>query len=163
MKSFIFLFLLAGSFQMAAQSLDSSSFDFWVGDWNLRWKDPKGNTKTGSNHIEKILEGKVIQENFADSASGFYGKSWSTWNPRTRQWRQVWTDNQSSFLEFTGERYGDTLAFVMEPALLRGKMLVRRMIFYNITKDSFTWDWQSAPEGSEEWKVNWRIEYIRKS
>lgn len=161
MRILLVLLLSVGIQKLAAQPLDSSSFDFWVGEWKLSWQTPKGETKTGYNRIEKILDGKVIQENFADSASGFFGKSWSTWNPRTKEWRQVWTDNQGSFLEFTGQRYGDTLAFAMKPAMVHGEMLVRRMIFYNITEDSFTWDWQSAPEESEEWKVNWRIWYER--
>ncbi|MDZ7848898.1 MAG: hypothetical protein U5L96_20420 [Owenweeksia sp.] len=118
--------------------------------------------KTGYNHIHKTLYGKVIQKNFCDSASGFFSESWSVYNPRTQQWRQVWTNNQGSFLEFTGARYGDTLAFVMKPALIREQMLVRRMIFYNITENSFTWDWQSTPEGNDEWRLMWRINYKRK-
>lgn len=34
-------------------------FDFWLGDWNVYWED-----KRGTNRINKILDGAVIQENF---------------------------------------------------------------------------------------------------
>lgn len=145
-----------------AQPLDSSSFDFWIGEWNLTWHDQSGMEHVGSNRVEKILDGKVIQENFSDPVSGFRGKSWSTWNPKTKTWRQVWTDNQSSFLEFTGESYDDTLVFVTEPAVVNGKNVIRRMIFYNIQEDSFNWDWQSAPEGTNDWTLLWGIRYERK-
>ena len=39
-------------------------FDFWVGTWDLTWEASDGTSETGTNHIEKILDGKVIQENF---------------------------------------------------------------------------------------------------
>lgn len=161
MRIFPLLSLLLVSSLLSAQKLDSSSFNFWLGEWHLTWEDQKETEHHGHNRIEKILDGKVIQENFADSSRAFFGKSWSTWNPKTQTWRQVWTDNQSSFLEFTGESYGDTLAFVMEPALVNGQNLARRMIFYNIRQDSFTWDWQAAPSGTDLWKLQWRIRYER--
>lgn len=132
-----------------------------MGEWDLSWKDAQGDTHKGYNHIEKILDGKVIQENFADSAKGYYGKSWSTYNPKTNTWRQVWTDNQSAFLKFTGARYGDTMAFVMKPVLLNDVMTTRRMIFFNIQEDSFTWEWQSQKEGQQSWSRLWRINYTR--
>lgn len=37
-----------------------NQFDFWLGEWNVTW----GEDGKGTNHIERILEGKIIQENF---------------------------------------------------------------------------------------------------
>lgn len=150
------------SYVVYGQALDSTSFDFWLGQWELRWVNADGDTIYGENQVEKILDGRVIQENFADTTGGFYGKSWSTWNPRTGIWRQVWTDNRSSFLEFTGKRHGDTLAFVMAPAKIQGQSRVRRMIFYDITPQRLVWEWQSAPAGTSDWRTMWKIRYQRK-
>lgn len=156
------LLLVILSTSLLSQKLDSASFDFWVGDWNLTRKITNSNTLIGYNHIEKILDGQVIEENFADSTLGLYGKSWSIWNPRTQIWKQVWTDNQSGFLEFTGKQYGDSLAFEMAPQLMDGNIVVQRMVFYNITSTSFTRDWQVGEAGTNEWRLLWKIEYQRK-
>ena len=39
-------------------------FDFWVGDWNAKWKNTDGTEGRGRNTITKILDGKVLEENF---------------------------------------------------------------------------------------------------
>lgn len=160
----VFLGLLLFVFGMKqgyAQELSATSFDFWVGTWSLSWTNAQGQEVKGYNHIEHILGDKVIQENFADSTTGFYGKSWSVYNPKNNSWKQVWTDSNGGFLQFTGAQYGDSLAFEMTPTVLNGIAVVRRMVFYNITENSFTWDWQSAKAGTQEWKVLWRITYTR--
>jgi hypothetical protein len=37
-----------------------TQFDFWLGEWDCTWaEDGKG-----SNRVERILDGKIIQENF---------------------------------------------------------------------------------------------------
>jgi len=37
---------------------------FWIGEWALTWDNADGTKGRGTNRIEKILDGKVIQENF---------------------------------------------------------------------------------------------------
>ena len=37
-----------------------NQFDFWLGNWDVTW----GEDDKGTNRIEKILDGKIIQENF---------------------------------------------------------------------------------------------------
>ena len=65
MRQFFFILLLfSTAFSQQSAKQDSSLFDFWVGEWNLTWKDPDGSTATGTNIITKILDGTVIQENF---------------------------------------------------------------------------------------------------
>jgi hypothetical protein len=161
MKYILYLSCLAISIQGYAQELNAHSLDFWVGSWNLSWTNAQGDTIHGYNHIERILNNKVIQENFADSTRGFYGKSWSTYNPKTKNWQQVWTDSNGGMLQFTGAQYGDSLAFEMAPILLNGKQVIRRMLFYNISESNFTWDWQSAEVGKQNWQLLWRIRYTR--
>jgi hypothetical protein len=40
--------------------LDSASFDFWVGKWNLTWDEGNGDMGKETNEIEKTLDGKVF-------------------------------------------------------------------------------------------------------
>ncbi len=142
-------------------SLNAYAFDFWLGKWDLKWKNAKGETLKGQNHIIRILDGKVIQENFS-SPTGFEGKSWTTYNAKTGSWHQTWVDNQSGYLTFEGQRSGDTVIFAMAPAITDSSYLERRMIFYDIEAERFTWDWQAKTAADSPWQLRWRIFYTRR-
>lgn len=64
---FLFFLMVFFSLPAVAQPTqkDSSLFNFWIGEWDLTWKDPDGTTAHGKNIITKILNGKVIHENFS--------------------------------------------------------------------------------------------------
>ena len=48
-----------------AQKTDTlKMYDFWLGKWNLSWDEGDGKTGTATNHITKIMNDAVIQENF---------------------------------------------------------------------------------------------------
>lgn len=65
MKYFLVVIsLLVISFNTNTQEMNEHSFDFWVGNWSLKWTDANGKEGKGQNIIETILDGKVIQENF---------------------------------------------------------------------------------------------------
>lgn len=159
--SFVILLLFATFFNVRAQSVtDSTLFDFWVGEWNATWTNPDGTKGTGTNRLEKILDGKVIQEHFAD-ATGFKGSSFTTFISTTQTWRQVWVDNANGYYEFTGEVDGNKRIFRTEAKAVNGSKAYQRMVFYNIEKNSFTWDWQRTPDDGKTWVLQWRIYYKR--
>ncbi|MEL6534105.1 MAG: hypothetical protein AAFQ98_01770, partial [Bacteroidota bacterium] len=82
-------------------------YAFWVGDWDLTWQDNGGGTGKGTNHIVRILDGTVIQENFMaveGALAGYKGMSLSVLNPTTNEWKQAWTDNQGGYIDFTGRK-----------------------------------------------------------
>ncbi|MFZ1703590.1 MAG: hypothetical protein WAT79_04550 [Saprospiraceae bacterium] len=161
MKLIFFFIILSFFIQKANAQLDSTTFDFWVGDWNISYLDSKGDTLYGMNTIEKTLGGKVIQENFS-SAVGFDGTSISVYNGKQNQWHQAWADNQGGFFHFIGDLEDDTPVFKTNPVVVGDKIVVSRMIFYDIQPNSFTWDWQSSSDGGKNWNLAWRIWYQRK-
>lgn len=136
-------------------------FDFWVGDWNAKWKNKNGTDGRGRNVITKVNDGKVLEENFeaegTDKAPGLKGRSLSVLEKTSGAWRQTWADNQGGFIVLTAQVDGDKKMFVTE-----GKESFQRMVFYNIKKDSFTWDWESTTDGGKTWSLQWRIEYERR-
>jgi len=146
---------------------DSLLFDFWVGTWEVSWDEGDGKKGTGQNVIEKTLDGKVIQENFAidtGNGSGFKGTSISVYNPTTGTWHQAWADNQGGYYNFIGEVIGNKRVFKLaHPFKKDGKELTYRMVFYDINKDSLKWDWEYSTDGGETWELSWRIFYNRKS
>ncbi len=140
---------------------DLSKLDFWVGKWDLSWEGGKG-----TNLIEKKLNGRVIQENFEATEGnfkGYLGTSISTFNPQDGKWHQAWADSQGGYIDLVGEMDGDTRIFKMTSPRTRqdGKESISRMRFYNITDDSFTWDWEASIDGGETWNLSWRINYKR--
>ncbi len=140
---------------------DLSKLDFWVGKWELTWQGGKG-----TNLIEKKLNGRVIQENFEATEGnfkGYLGTSISTFSPQDGKWHQAWADSNGGYIDLVGIMEGDTRIFQMtRPRTLpNGSTSISRMRFYNITEDSFDWDWEASTDGGENWQLSWRINYKR--
>lgn len=141
--------------------LQAESFDFWLGDWELTWFSPDGDTLKGSNSITKILSDQVIHEQFSSFRNGFQGESWSVYSEKTGRWQQTWVDNQGGYLCFEGAAQGDSLLFIRTPQESEDKQVIKRMVFHQIKPNSFTWDWQQQVDGAA-WQNLWRIHYKRK-
>lgn len=136
-------------------------FDFWVGHWKVAWVNPDGSPGQGRNHVRKILDDRVIEEQFEGEAGSsppaLLGRSLSVLHQASGQWRQAWADNQGGFFAFTGGLEGDTRVFATEFKGGRGQ----RMRFYDIQPDRFTWDWEGSSDEGKTWKLLWRLHYER--
>ena len=162
------LFIGFSSDQVVSQSTPdelepAEYFDFWIGYWEVSWEEGEGETGSGTNKIVKILDGMVIQENFRITEGrnkGFKGTSISVYQTRFEQWKQAWADNNGGYFDFTGKFDGGKRIFQTETKQMEnGTQFTQRMVFYDITENSFTWDWESSENGGETWKLNWRIFY----
>lgn len=144
-------------------SPESSQFDFWIGEWNLAWSD----SLHGTNRIEKFFGNCTIHENFSDQRSGYLGQSWSVYNPNYKQWQQTWVDNQGGYIALTGGMVADSMILKTEERTVpvsisaTGK-IINRMVFYNITPNSFDWSWEASVDGGKSWTPKWQIHYTRK-
>jgi hypothetical protein len=169
MKLYIFFLLICNAllFSQPAEDPCSSSeadqFDFWLGEWDLEWTDKDGNVQTASNKVEKILGSCVVKENFDASQSiGFIGKSYSVYVPWEKIWKQTWVDNSGGYLDFTGGFENDQM-ILSRTAKVGDKVFMQRMIFYDITSDSFMWNWEGSKDEGETWQLQWQLHYKRKS
>ena len=145
--------------QKPCSAPEASQFDFWVGDWTLYSAD----TITGTNSIYKVMDGCTVQENFDSPRSGYTGKSWSVFSPQTKQWQQTWVDNQGGYIVLTGTfENGNMTLSTPASKLPNGKEQLYRMVYHNITKDSFDWDWESTTDAGATWTNGWHIHYVRK-
>jgi len=67
--------------------------DFWLGDWNVYVE----NDLVATDHIERILEGCAVEENWT-AANGDQGLGLFYYQKTTGQWKQVWlTSNSPKF------------------------------------------------------------------
>lgn len=166
MKSILALIVIISSMTAFAQppqpsAEDLTKLDFWVGKWELTWQGGKG-----KNLIVKKLNGRVIQENFEaieGNFKGYLGTSISTFNSQDGKWHQAWADSNGGYIDLIGIMDGDARIFQMTSPreLPDGTKSISRMRFYDITKDSFIWDWESSTDDGENWQLSWRINYKR--
>ena len=128
-------------------------FDFWVGRWDVSW----GDGARGRNVVRKILDERVVLEEF-DGRPGttLRGTSVSVFDREAGLWRQTWVDNQGGYLEFAGR-------------FRRGAMELRRngadaefrMRWLDIEERALTWLWERRDRGARRWKTLWRLDYTR--
>lgn len=158
MKKLIFILFLFFSVLMVQSQNNSNTLNFWLGTWDAYW----GDTLRGTNVISKTLKDNVVEENFCFNDKTFFGRSWSVFNPTKKIWEQTWVDDSGSYLALSGGQEGDKVVLTMNEKINKqGKMILKRMVFFNITKDSFDWDWQSSEDG-KNWTSAWLIHYKRK-
>lgn len=159
----------------ACSTSEHRGFDFWVGEWEGIWPREGGMKGRAINSIESILDGCVIMENFSSTGpegNGLVGKSVSTYNRRLGKWQQTWVDNQGSYLDFTGDFKDGKMILALDrtltlegdqvPDSLSGKESRWRMVWFNIGRDSFDWNWERSLDGGKTWEVVWPLRWTRK-
>lgn len=144
---------------------DSAWFDFWVGEWNIHWFGKDSVKETGTNKISRIMNDKVLQEDFkilTGANKGFAGMSWSVYVPQKNKWKQTWVDNAGNYMDFIGSREGENRVFSRE--FLRGDSarVIQKMVFSQVTPMNFVWDWLSSTDGGKTWTNLWQLFYTRK-
>lgn len=142
---------------------EASQMDFWVGTWQLEWKDPDGTARTGTNIINKILGSCVIEENFSTGDNSYLGKSLSIYNADKKLWQQTWVDNAGAYLDFTGGMEGDKMILQRKGKNKKGVDILQKMTFYDVTPNEFNWNWENSTDGGKNWILVWKIHYTRKS
>lgn len=138
----------------------AAQFDFWLGNWELTW----GDNGRGTNEISRILDGRIIHENFNstpdDDSPPFKGVSVSAYDAPNDQWRQTWVDNQGGYLDFVGS-FAEGKMILSREAIVQDKPVKQRMVWFNIREDSFDWAWERSEDDGRSWQTIWPIHYTR--
>jgi hypothetical protein len=144
---------------------EQKQFEFWVGSWDATWPgQTAGEIGHGTNNITRILDGCVVQENFASQdTTQLRGISVSIFNPNSGKWKQTWVDNQGSYLDFTGEFANGQMILQREAIQKNGTKSLQRMVWKNITPSEFDWSWEASTDGGKTWQVQWPIHYKKKN
>jgi len=136
----------------------AKQLDFWLGEWDVSW----GDDQHGTNRIVRILDERVIQENFDGTPSlDFRGMSLSVYSEKLQQWQQTWTDSQGSYWHFTGGVVGNEMILTTND-VIDGQPVLLRMVFYNITQDELDWRWERSDDDGATWQERWQIHYHRR-
>ncbi len=131
--------------------------DFWLGEWDVSW----GEDQHGSNHVTRILDSRVIQENFNGApAADLRGVSLSVYSPQLDQWRQTWVDNGGSYWDFRGG-VTDNQMILATDDVIDGQPVKLRMVFYNIEENTLDWRWERSDDDGQTWQITWQLHYRR--
>ena len=144
----------------------SNQFDFWLGEWEGSWPGgqmgtPEGETGNATNSISKKLGDCVVFEQFQWVKGAFEGKSFSVYDPNRDVWQQTWVDNQGGYLVFSGKYQDGKMELRTAELERQGEKSISRMVFVNITENSFDWNWQRSVDGGKTWIDLWNIHYKR--
>lgn len=142
---------------MTESNSEAQQFDFWCGEWDLKW-DEGG----GTNSITKILDDNVILEQFDGTPSmALKGMSMSSYNVALGKWQQTWVDNQGGYLDFVGQ-FEDGKMTLHKQHEVDGKQIMLRMVFYNIAENELDWNWEKSEDDGQSWELQWHIHYTRR-
>ena len=85
----------------ACGTAEHRQFDFWLGDWDAFSPDGK---LAGWSHIEKVLDGCVIREEYSAPVDPppYRGESLSVYDARNRRWSQTWVDTAGVHVRLDG-------------------------------------------------------------
>ncbi len=131
-----------------------NQFDFWLGEWHATW----GEDGRGTNHVTRILDAKVVQEDF--QAPDLHGMSFSVYDHERQLWCQTWVDNNGTYLDFIG-KFEDGKMILSRDAIVRGEKCKQRMVWYDIEDEQFHWNWERSDDGGQTWSILWKIHYQR--
>jgi len=137
-----------------------SQFDFWVGDWDVTGA-LKG-VPAGTSHISKEMGGCVIWENWTSKGSGYFGKSYNTYNVNLHRWEQYWVDNGAGAMFFHGQLKDGVMDYwtddIPQPD---GRKMRRHLQFFNLSPDRVRQFSQQSFDGGKTWKVEYDLIYNR--
>ena len=135
-------------------------FDFWVGDWTVT--TPKGKT-AGTNRIESILGGCVLQEHWV-SSNGGDGTSLNMWNAADSTWRQVWMDAGGNLLELEGRLVSGSMVLTgAHPTPGKpGSVTIERVTWTPREGGMVRQHWEASTDGGATWATQFDGLYVRK-
>jgi hypothetical protein len=150
--------------QQPCQEPQQKQLDFWVGEWALTWPGQSGAPQGhGSNSIKRVLDSCVVEESFSgEDSMHLRGRSVSIFDATSGTWKQTWVDNEGGYLDFSGGMKDGQMSFWREAKQANGSTSMQRMIWKNVTADSFDWSWENSKDGGKTWQVVWPIRYQRK-
>jgi hypothetical protein len=136
---------------------ESHQFDFWIGDWNV--SDPDGNP-LGVNSITRDLESCVLRESWT-GAHGGKGTSVNFYDPASKRWHQVWTDDSGVITHYIGELRDGAMRFRAEGfGDADGVSHQRSMDFIPRSDGSVLQVFQDSDDGMT-WKTTFDGIYVR--
>ncbi|HKE97306.1 MAG TPA: hypothetical protein VKB34_23545 [Povalibacter sp.] len=131
-------------------------FDFWIGHWEVT----ANGKAAGTSHIEQILNGYALLENWS-SAQGGAGKSLNFFDPADGLWHQTWVDQSGSVLYLAGGfKQGAMRLEGNRPASKQQPAIRHRITWTPLAGGQVRQLWESSPVDKDVWSVQFDGLYV---
>ena len=148
---FVMVFILI-SMPMNAQnetcnccSEKHTEFDFWIGEWSVI--NPDG-TEAGYNIIDKTQNNCMLRERWTSASEGYTGTSSNFYNAKTKQWEQIWIDNQGGTLHLKGTKVDNQMILKTEPEVNKdGDFFYHRLTWTDNPDGTVRQYWETIIQG----------------
>jgi hypothetical protein len=132
-------------------------FDFWIGQWRVT----ENGKLAGHNHIERVLDGCALVENWS-SAQGGSGKSLNFFDRSDGLWHQTWIDRGGGALFLSGRFADGSMRMEGErPGSDQQPPTRHRITWTSLPDGSVRQVWESTPVGKEAWNTQFDGLYVR--
>jgi len=125
-------------------------FDFWVGDWETF--NPNGDL-AGTNKIDKIQDKCILRENWTSAKGNYTGTSYNFYNVQTKQWEQLWVDNQGQSLHLKGNRVGNQMILMSDVSKdAKGNDIYNKVTWTKNDDGTVRQLWETS-SNKKQWKI----------
>ncbi len=139
------------------EGTDFRNFDFWVGEWDVT----AAGQPAGTSSVQRILNNCVILENYSGQ-SGYAGKSFNSYDPDKKEWRQYWIDNSAGVVEFHGHYADNQLVYQADSKNPDGTMAHRKMTFVKLPDGRVRQFSVQTMDGGKTWIPEYDLLYTKK-
>ncbi|MGB2665951.1 MAG: hypothetical protein WAK48_18250 [Candidatus Acidiferrum sp.] len=159
-------FCLAGDPALAARDPSSCSanaqsreFDFWVGDWDVRYP---GAENASSSKVYLELGKCVLVENW-DGGKGHEGINIFAYSADDQHWHGLFADNEGRVHVFEGKVSGGAAEFIGPSRGAKGETDLNRIRVTRLGADRVEQTWEKSSDNGASWNIVFRGAYSRKS
>ena len=128
-----------------------NQFNFWIGDWKVY--DPSGKF-LGDNSIQAMQDSCLLQENWTSATGVYRGTSYNFYNQKSKNWQQLWIDNQGSHLELEGGFSNGKMTLQSQELInAKGQKQIDRITWTPTNDDQVRQVWETSLNGGDSWKT----------
>jgi hypothetical protein len=144
----------------------SGDFDYLLGDWEITTTSKEFGKGRGYWSAVRLAEGQVLDEYrlVGDKGETFYvTTTLRAYNATLDKWELVGMDRGNGLQDVgTAERVGGEVRIEQKFGVMSGNPVVRRIRYYNIAPDRFSWVSDLSRDGGRTWEIdNLQIEARR--
>ena len=135
--------------------------DFWLGNWEVF---TAAGPKDGENHIEKLLGGFAVLENWTE-LDGREGKSWFYYHSPEKRWKQVWVTDGGSVkekIQVDGAPAG-SVRFRGEIFRKDGRKVLDQTTLTPLPDGRVRQVIEQSTDGGKTWRTGYDALYVRKA
>ncbi|MES1190665.1 MAG: hypothetical protein ABUS47_06245 [Steroidobacter sp.] len=124
------------------------TFDFWVGDWQVRTPDGK---LAGHNHVTQEYGSCVVHEHYT-TMHGYSGESLNIYDVNRKVWHQTWVDSDGMLLTLEGTFHHGKMILQGQLVDRHGKSTRQRITWTPSADGSVRQLWEAAGQDAK-WHV----------